>query len=245
MTENLISELQPAALVTAGAKRVGRSLALRLAECGFDIALHYKESKLEAESTAKEIGEIGRQCTLFNADLCVSNELENLIPSALAKFPGLCILINNASIWKPGKLIDSTIEDFNSNIKIHLEAPYILTRDFARHAKHGHVVNIIDSNVTKNQTAHFAYLLSKKALHDFTLLAAGELAPQIRVNAIAPGAVLTPENERKEKYEDKFSNNPLQLAGSPDDVATALEFLIKSSHITGQCIFVSGGKHLT
>lgn len=233
-----------AALVTAGAKRVGKVLALRLASRGFDIALHYNNSKSEAEATAKEIEGSGTKCELFQADLTDTEELQRLIPAVMERMPELKVLVNNASIWHGGKFLESSLEELAEFTKVHLEAPYILTRDFARLARHGLVVNIVDSNIVKHTSNNFAYLLSKKALYDFTMLAATELAPEIRVNAIAPGAVLVPEDERKEKYEQKFTQNPLERAGSPDDVADALDYLLSGDHISGQCIFVSGGKHL-
>lgn len=233
-----------AALVTAGAKRVGKALALRLAARGFDIALHYMSSEKEAESTAEEIRKTGRNCQLFRADMRDERQVEQLIQSVMERMPGLCLLLNNASIWKEGSFLESTRDELNEYIKIHLEAPYILTRDFARLARRGLVVNIIDSNIVKHSSKHFAYLLSKKALYDFTMMAATELAPEIRVNAIAPGLVLVPEDDRKQEYENKFEQNPLKRPGSPEDVADALDFLLTSEHVSGQCIFVSGGKQL-
>lgn len=232
------------ALVTAGARRVGKVLALRLASVGFDIALHYCNSKGEAESTALQIQKLGRCCHIFQADFRDKIQLQELLPSVAQCMPGLALLINNASVWDQGKFLDSSLEELSDYLRIHVEAPFILTRDFARVAQKGLVVNIIDSNIVKHKSDNFSYLLSKKALYDFTLMAAAELAPCIRVNAIAPGAVLAPEDERKAKYLDKFAKNPLERPGSPDDVADALIFLLKSQHISGQIIFASGGKHL-
>lgn len=239
-----MSESRAAALVTAGAKRIGRVLSLRLAQMGYDIALHYNSSKNDAEQTATEIRALGKECVLLNADLRKHDELAKLMQQAFESFPKLNVLVNNASIWTPKSLIDSSYEDFRENFQVHVEAPYFLIRDFARKVSDGCVINILDSNVTKATTAHFPYLLSKKTLYELTLLAATELAPKIRVNAIAPGAVLVPEDERKEKYSAKFGDNPLNRPGSPEEVADTLEFLVKSKHITGECIFLSAGKHL-
>lgn len=239
-----MSEDKKCALVTAGAKRVGKVLALKLAASGFDIALHYRNSKEDAENTAGEIESLGKRCLLFQADLHDDRQLENLIPSVLEQFGQLSVLINNASVWQPGRYLDSSLADLKDYMRIHLEVPYILTRDFARLARNGMVVNMLDSNIVKHKSNHFAYILSKKALYDLTMLSASELAPAVRVNAIAPGAILTPDDHRKEKYEKQKAENPLQRSGSPDDVASALEFLLRSEHVSGQCIFVSGGKQL-
>ncbi|MBX9686427.1 MAG: SDR family oxidoreductase [Candidatus Obscuribacterales bacterium] len=232
------------ALVTAAAKRVGRVLALRLAQKGYDIALHYHNSEAEAEKTAEEIRKLGRLCRLFKADLCRNQETEGLILKVLEKMPKLSVLVNNASIWQPCSFLESDLADLKKYQSLHLEAPYILIRDFAKNQKSGLVVNILDSNIVRQNTEYFPYLLSKKALWDLTLMAAGELAPKFRVNAIAPGAVLPPEDERQEKYSKKFNKNPLQREGSPEDIADALEFFLKAEHVTGQCLFVSAGKQL-
>lgn len=239
-----MSESQAAALVTAGAKRIGRVLSLRLAQMGYDIALHYNSSKNDAEQTAAEIRALGRECVLLNADLRKHEDLANLMHRAFESLPELNVLVNNASIWAPKSLMESSYEDFRENFQVHVEAPYFLIRDFAKKVTDGCVINILDSNVARSTTAHFPYLLSKKTLHELTVLAATELAPKIRVNAIAPGAVLVPEDERKEKYSAKFGDNPLSRPGSPEEVADTLEFLVKSKHITGECIFLSAGKHL-
>ncbi len=234
----------PAALVTAGARRVGRALCLKLASKGFDIVLHYRSSEDDAKRTAAEIESLGRRCYLVQADLSDTTQLQELIPEVIKELPGLAVLVNNASSWKPGEFLDSSIEELRSYMQIHLEAPYILSRDFARIAKRGLIVNIIDSNIVKQKTDHFAYLLSKKSLFDLTMMSAKALAPNIRVNAIAPGAVLVPEDGRKEKYEIKFGKNPLNRSGTPDDVAEALEYLLCAEYVSGQCIYVSAADHL-
>ena len=233
------------ALITGAARRVGKAMALRLAEHGFDIALHYNHSSDAALLTKKEIEKKGRHCHLFQADLLKDEELEKLMPTVLEQMPGLCLLVNNASLWKEGNFIDSTKEELDLYLRIHVEVPYLLTKDFAKLARKGLVVNMIDSNIVKHSSRYFAYLLSKKALYDFTLLAATELAPEIRVNAIAPGAVQAADDRRKGEEESKPKQNQLNRQGSAEDVADALEFLINSEHVSGQCIFVSGGKHLS
>jgi len=234
-----------AALVTAGAKRVGRELALRLASLGFDIALHFCNSAEDAAATKKEIEALGRECLLFKADFENNDDIAKLLPEVFAKMPQLSVLVNNASIWQAGKFIDATHGELTRYLKVHVEAPFILSRDFSRLAKAGNIINILDCNIVKNKSENFAYLLSKKALFDFTLMAAAELAPEIRVNGVAPGAVLPPEDERNAKYTEKFGQNPLERPGSPTDVADAMQFLLQSEHLSGQVIYVSGGKHLS
>jgi NAD(P)-dependent dehydrogenase (short-subunit alcohol dehydrogenase family) len=234
-----------AALVTAGAKRVGRELALRLASLGYDIALHFCNSADDASATKGEVEDLGRECHLFKADFENNADVAKLLPQVIERLPHLSVLINNASIWQSGKFIDATQNELVRYLRIHVEAPFLLSRDFSRLAKTGNIINILDCNIVKNKSENFAYLLSKKALFDFTLMAAAELAPEIRVNAVAPGAVLPPDDERNAKYTEKFGKNPLERPGSPSDVADAMQFLLQSDHISGQVIFVSGGKHLS
>lgn len=236
----MASELK-SAVVTAGARRVGRQLCFHLAKLGYDIALHYNSSKTEAEETKCEIEELGRRCELVQADLRTRDGIESLIPRAQTVLGNLKVLVNNASVWEAGSFSQSSYGELSDNLHIHLYAPYILTRDFSNTVQDGSVINIIDSNITRHNSDKFAYLLTKKALYDFTLMAAAELAPRIRVNAIAPGLVLVPEADKGTAQPGK---NPLQRPGSPDDVSKALEFLITHEHLTGQCIYVSGGKHL-
>lgn len=228
-----------AALVTGGAKRIGREIALHLAKAGYDIALHFNSSSEEAQKTAAEIEALSRRCYLVKANLCEPTELESMMESCVRNLPHLTALINNASTWSGGLLTDSSTIEFDENFNLHVRAPFILTRDFARLARKGSIINILDSNVAKNRGNEFAYLLSKKALEQLTVMSAVELAPAIRVNAIAPGLVLAPEKDK-----DAKPNNPLNKAGSPNDVTNALDYFLQNETVTGQCIFIAGGKNL-
>ncbi len=232
-------ETKKAALVTGGAKRIGREIALHLARHGYDIALHFNQSSEDAQKTAAEIEAMGQRCYLAKADLLVPAELEKLVESSIRNLRQLSLLVNNASTWTGGLLANSSISEFDEQFNLHVRAPFALTRDFARLARKGNIINILDSNIAKNRGTEFAYLLSKKALQEMTMMAALELAPAIRVNAIAPGMVLAPEKDK-----DKKPNNPLNKAGNPSDVTTALDFFLQNESVTGQCIFVGGGKNL-
>lgn len=232
-------ESRKAALVTGGAKRIGREIALHLARTGYDIAIHFNHSSDDAQKTAAEIEALGRRCYLAKADLLVPAELETLVDSCIRNLRQLSLLVNNASTWTGGLLADSSTSEFDEQFNLHVRAPFLLTRDFARLARKGNIINILDSNIAKNRGTEFAYLLSKKALHEMTMMAALELAPAIRVNAIAPGMVLAPEIDKGKK-----PDNPLDKAGSPGDVTSALDFLLQNDSVTGQCLFVAGGKNL-
>lgn len=229
------------ALITAGARRLGRHLALGLAKAGFNIALHFNRSEEEASAAVAEIRQLGRQAEAFSMDLCQGNagaELIELVNKQMGK-PDL--LVNNASIWKPKNFLDSTEEVLEENLAIHLKAPYFLSQALASSKGGGHIVNILDAAVQSNKTKFFPYLLAKKSLLNLTEMLAIELAPTFRVNAIAPGCTLPPEGVAKEVWTDNFTANPLQHQLSPPEILRALLFLEDSPHLTGQCIHMDGG----
>ncbi|NBX04169.1 MAG: SDR family NAD(P)-dependent oxidoreductase [Alphaproteobacteria bacterium] len=179
-----------AALVTGGAKRLGREIALTLAARGYDIALHYNASRIDAEKTAAEIEQAGVSCTLFAADLSDIMQCEALVDSVFQAFPHVNVLVNNASIFERGELKETTLELLARHMRINFEAPVFLTQAFAERCKNGAVVNMVDARVHQKKHPYMAYLLSKKALLNFSHMAAVELAPHIRVNAVCPGFVI-------------------------------------------------------
>ncbi len=231
-------------LITGAAKRLGRAMALHLAKMGFSIALHFHSSRKEAIFLQKQIQENGGSCTLFFCDLENENAVEYLISKVSKKHPDLCVLVNNASIFEQAALKKTTSAFFDRHFKINFKAPYLLTRDFARFVKSGQVIQILDTKITKNLFAYSAYTLSKKALAEFTKMAALELAPQIRVNGIAPGLILLPKGKDENDLHALVEKIPLKKKGSEKVVMQALEFLIENEYITGQILFVDGGQHL-
>jgi pteridine reductase len=233
-----------AALVTGAAKRIGKAIALHLAEQGYDIALHYLNSKKEAQQTQQEIQAKGVQCELFKCDLADEKETSQLIENIYRKFPQLTLLINNASIFEGTYTFKSRLEDFNLHYAIDLKAPYILTTDFANQCKKGHIINLLDTHTVKNKAAYVAYLLCKKSLTDITKMTAVEFAPDIRVNGIAPGIILPPEGKKEDHLNRLAKDIPLKKKGNPGYITHALQFLLENDFITGQIIFVDGGEHL-
>lgn len=232
------------ALVTAGARRLGKAACLKLASLGYDIALHFNSSQKDAEETANLIKETGRECQLFQADLLQTSATESLIAKVLQQMNGLSVLVNNASTWVPSSFQESSAQELLDNIGIHLTAPYLLSRDFSKQCKHGQIINIIDANVGKDATHFFPYLLSKKSLYNLTMMLAVELAPNFRINAIAPGGFLPPEGAAASKSTDPLEYNLLRRKGQISDYTDALEYLLQSPHITGQCLYVAAGDQL-
>jgi NAD(P)-dependent dehydrogenase (short-subunit alcohol dehydrogenase family) len=232
-----------AALITGSSDRIGKAIALALADSGFNIALHYHSSDQKAIQTKNEILEKQVQCELFKADLSNRLETKELITSVFKKFR-ITVLINNASLFIPDKLIDCNDALFDQLFQTNFKAPYLLIREFANIAKKGIIINLLDTNIIRNKTAHFDYLLTKKFLHDLTGMAASELAPDIRVNGIAPGLILPPVDYDHTYLERLSKNIPLKKPGNVKNISDTVLFLINNDFITGQVIYVDGGENL-
>ncbi len=236
--------MQKVALVTGGAKRIGKAICLNLAKKGYIVAIHYHQSSVEAKRTANQIRKEGGVCELFKTDLSDSKQIEELIRKVLKTFRRLDVLINNASNFIPSDLSNGFLEQFPVDFNINFTAPAILIVHFAKQGRKGNVINILDVQVVKNETKHMAYLLAKKSLHELTRLAAVELAPGIRVNAVAPGCILLPEGKGDAYLEKRLKNVPLQRKGKVKNIVLAVCFLLENDYVTGQTIFVDGGEHL-
>lgn len=236
---------RPAALVTGGAVRLGRAIALALAGAGYDIALHYGRSAEAAASTAAEIRALGVTCETLSVDLRAADALPGLVAGALAAFPDLRVLVNSASAYTQASIGATTAAIFDEQLAVNLRAPFLLTQAFAAQVGRGHVINIIDNKVGFNQHQYAAYLLAKKSLAELTRMAAVELAPAIQVNAVSPGVVL-PAGTRSEEYIAwRVSGIPLRRQGSVDDITGAIRYLLGSPFVTGQILTVDGGEALT
>jgi len=232
------------ALITGGARRLGRAMSLKLAAMGYDIALHYHGNLPDA--LVEEIRSNGVRCEPVKSDLSVAEEASSLIELAKKTCPGLELLVNSAAIFKRASVAETSDALLSAHIRLNLLAPYRLSRDFAGIVGKGQIINIIDANAVKNTSAYGAYMLSKKGLMGLTAMAAREFAPNIRVNAIAPGLILPPAGEGDEYMKKAaLKRVPLKKQGHLDDITKALEFLITNGFITGQIIFVDGGEHLT
>ncbi len=232
------------AIITGGAKRVGKAIALHLAGLGYDIALHYHRSKADAESVRDEVIALGRACTLHGCDLADPASYANFMAEVMEAHDAPRVLVNNASIFERVAFMDTTEDVFDRHMGINFKAPFFLTQAFTKVATQGCVVNIIDTNITNNHGAYFAYMLSKKVLYDFTRMAAKDLAPGIRVNGICPGTMLESANTSADQVVTKGKNTPLGQAPTPEQLCDTLEYLIHSDYLTGECIFVDSGQKL-
>lgn len=232
------------ALITGGAKRLGQAIALSLAEKGYHIALHCHHSKNEAEKTAKKIKQHGVKCHIYLADLNQNDDMLSLIPNVLQDLPDLCLLINNASIFERGHLMDTDIDLFDRTWNINLKVPFFLSRDFADYRAKGHIINMLDTKISKPLLSYFIYSLSKITLSEFTKMAARELGPNIRVNGICPGLILPSKDTAQEAFVSMGSKIPLKGTGDPSRIVSAVHYLIENTFVTGETLFVDGGEHL-
>ena len=244
------------ALITGGAKRIGAACALALAGAGADIVLHYHHSSEDAEKTADSIRSRGVRAWPLRADLESEKETRGLFEKALDMTGGLDILVNSASIF-PDSTVDSfTWAELEQNLRVNTWAPLLLSRLFAAQerfsvpedppeaAKLGNIVNFLDTRITDNDSKHAAYALSKRNLFTLTRMLSVACAPGIKVNAIAPGLILPPPGENEEYLEKLRHTNPMRRVGRLEDISSALLFLVANSFITGQVIFVDGGRRI-
>lgn len=232
------------ALITGGAKRLGRATALALASEGADVVVHYRGSEADARNTATEIEKAGRRAWTLQADLADAAQAEALIPRAIRMAGPIDILINNASIFPIDQVVDFSPADLAVNVQVHAMSPLQLGRAFAAQNRSGDIINFLDSRVTDYDREHASYHLSKRMLYTLTRLLAVEFAPQIKVNAVAPGLILPPPGKDEAYLEQLKTTNFLQRYGRAEDIAAAVVFLLNSDFITGQVIFVDGGRHL-
>ncbi len=232
------------ALITGAAKRLGREIALALAEDGVSSVIHCLTSTGEAEELKKQIEKLGPKAWVLQVDLSQSTEYEALFRKAAECAGTIDILINSASIFPQGSLEGVTLESINRNVEINAWVPLFLSREFSRQTSQGRIVNMLDTRITGGDRKHLAYYLSKMMLAEITKTLALELAPDITVNAVAPGLILPPAG-KDESYLEKLRDTvPLKMIGHPAYVTDAVLFLLNSSFITGQVIYVDGGRHL-
>ena len=235
------------ALVTGAARRIGRAIALGLAEDGYDIAVHYGASRDDAEEAVAAIAKTGRRAKAVSADLADEQATHGLIAAAGAPLGPVTCLVNNASVFERDEALGVTRASWDAHLETNLRAPFVLMQEFARHlpeAASGVVVNILDERVW-NLTPHFvSYTLSKAALWTLTQTMALALAPRIRVNAVGPGPTLPSPRQSSEQFARQSASVPLRRGASPEEIAACVRFVVNAAAMTGQMIALDGGQHL-
>jgi NAD(P)-dependent dehydrogenase (short-subunit alcohol dehydrogenase family) len=232
------------ALVTGAAKRLGCATALALASEGAHVALHYGQSADEAEQTAEAVRSHGVRAWTFQADLANTGDVQDLSQRVEAEAGPVDILINSASIFPESDLESFTPEALFDNIRVNTLAPLVLARALHATGRCGTVVNYLDCMIADYDRKHVAYHLSKRMLQDLTRMMAVEFGPNLRVNGVAPGLVLPPVGKDESYLADLASSNPLNAYGCAEDVTAATVFLLQSDFVTGQVVYVDGGRHL-
>lgn len=236
-------------LITGAANRIGRALALRAAGDGANVIIHYNSSQGPADELAAAINHSGKKAYIIQADLASQSDVAALIPRVIELAGPIDVLINSASIFESSKVTDFTIEDLHRDIMINSFAPLVLSRAFAKantakKSPRPVIINMLDTRITDYDREHAAYHLSKRMLYTLTRMTAFEFAPGIRVNAVAPGLILPPKDHDQAYLEQLRTTNPLHEIGDVDQVAAAVQFLVNTEFVTGQVIFIDGGRHL-
>lgn len=250
--------MSSAALVTGGAKRLGREMVLYLAGRGFDVAIHYNSSKDEAEEVAEACRAMGRQAVTLKADLIVEDEMQALVPRAVeALGRPLTLLVNSASIFEYDNIETATRESWDRHMESNLRAPFVLSQHFASQAPEPEVggewneptaqaliVNLIDQRVRKLTPEFMSYTIAKMGLWALTRTSAQALGPKVRVNAIGPGPTMQGVRQTRQHFSNQRAATIMERGSSPSDVTQALGYFVDAPSVTGQLLCVDGGQHL-
>ncbi|MBP2298403.1 SDR family oxidoreductase [Azospirillum picis] len=235
------------ALVTGAGKRIGRAIALDLAGRGWEVAVHYRQSRDEADAVVAEIGQAGGRAMAFAADLDREEDMQALVPAVAAALGPPTLLVNNASRFERDEVSDASRASWDAHMEANLRAPFVLSQCFAASlpdGEQGLIVNMLDQRVW-NPTPHFvSYTLSKMGLWALTRTLALALAPRIRVNGIGPGPTLRNDRQSEEEFAAQWESTPLKRGTTPEEVCAALRFLIDAPAMTGQMLALDGGEHL-
>ncbi len=229
------------ALVTGGGHRLGRAIAIGLAHLGCDVIIHYGRSEHPALETVKDLTELGVRASAIQADLSDPDAIQAMFTD----IDRLDILINSAGVFFQVPFLELDLKQWQAALDINLTAPFLLTQQAAkRMATQGVIINISDIGGSKNWIHHPSQSVSKGALNKLTQVAARALAPNIRVNAVAPGLALKPDDWSDSRWNTLGAKMPLEKPGTPDQIVDAVLFLIRHPYITGEILHVDGGDHL-
>jgi pteridine reductase len=225
---------------------VGRAISSALAEDGYRLVIHYNSSSGPADELVEEIRAKGGEAVAIGADLADSDAVRRLASEAAAAFGGIDVLVNNASVFPAERLEDTDEELWDHTIAVNLKAPFFLIRHLAAtlRERRGAVVNMADLAGMQPWAAYAAHAISKAGVIHLTRVAARSLAPEVRVNGIAPGAVLPPESMSDAEVQSLTERTPLKRNGSPEDVVRALRYLLQADFVTGETLVVDGGRLL-
>lgn len=235
------------ALITGAARRIGRAIALSLADAGYDIGVHYHTSRDDACALVAEIEARGRRAVALAADLADASQVMGLIPQMAARLAAPVCLINNASEFRHDTIATVTPQSWAVHQDTNLRAPVLLSQALFLHLPEGatgNVVNIIDQRVLRLTPDFFSYTISKAGLWTATKTLAQALSPRVRVNAVGPGPVLASVHQSAAEFSAEQASTLLKRGSSPEEIAAAVRFILEAPAITGQMIVLDGGQHL-
>ena len=233
-------------IITGGATRMGAAIARKLSGPNIEILIHYNKSKLKAEKLKKELSSKGTKVYLVKGDLSKETDIKKIIKFAKSKLKNFDCLVNNASLFENDKLENFSLDSWSKHLRTNLRAPALLTKEFAKNVKgkNNNIINIIDQRVFKLTPYFFSYTLSKTGLYTLTKTSAMSLAPNIRVNAIAPGPTIKNQRQSKKHFKKQYLATPLKRQVGVEQICNAVDFFIKNISITGQVLAIDSGQNL-
>ena len=233
-------------IITGGATRIGAAIAKRLAGRGVEIVIHFNKSKSNAEKLKKELSKKQTKVYLVRGDLSKEPDVNKILKFAKSKLKYFDCLINNASLFENDKLENFTTDSWGRHLRTNLRTPALLSKVFAKNirGKNNNIINIIDQRVFKLTPYFFSYTISKTGLYTLTKTSAMSLAPNIRVNGIAPGPTLKNKRQSEKHFKKQYMATPLKRQVDVEQICNAVDFFIKNRSITGQVISVDSGQSL-
>ena len=233
-------------IITGGATRIGAAIAKKLSGKEIEILIHYNKSKSKAENLKKELQKKGSKVFLVRGDLSKEKDVNKIIKFAKSKLKFFDCLINNASLFENDKVENFTTDSWGKHLRTNLRTPALLSKMFARNikGKNNNIINIIDQRVFKLTPYFFSYTISKTGLYTLTKTSAMSLAPNIRVNGIAPGPTLKNKRQSEKHFKKQYMATPLKRKVDVEQICSAVDFFIKNRSITGQVISIDSGQSL-
>ncbi|WP_075485307.1 SDR family oxidoreductase [Candidatus Pelagibacter communis] len=233
-------------IITGGATRMGAAIARKLSGPNKEILIHYNKSKLKAEKLKKELSSISTKVYLVKGDLSKESDIKKIIKFAKSKLKFFDCLVNNASLFENDKLENFSLDSWSKHLRTNLRAPALLTKEFSKNVKgkNNNIINIIDQRVFKLTPYFFSYTLSKTGLYTLTKTSAMSLAPNIRVNAIAPGPTIKNQRQSEKHFKKQYLATPLKRQVDVEQICNAVDFFIKNISITGQVLAIDSGQNL-
>ena len=233
-------------IITGGATRIGAAIAEKLSGPRKEIIIHFNKSKLKAENLKKKLSKKGTKVYLIKGDLSVEKDVNKIVKFSKSKLKYFDCLINNASLFENDKIENFTTDSWGKHLRTNLRTPALLSKEFAKNirGKNNNIINIIDQRVFKLTPHFFSYTISKTGLYTLTKTSAMSLAPNIRVNGIAPGPTIKNKRQSEKHFKKQYMATPLRRQVDVDQICNAVDFFIKNRSITGQVISVDSGQSL-